>query len=97
LIEVLAMNRNLLSVSDSACKAASELPEWAGKTVSFKSGHDSSFYLIKEQQTVFRYLKIAHVPAAPLPAQISDRLVSIGPGKYRPASSYADFVLSKQY
>ena len=97
LIEVLAVNRSLLSVGDSVFKVASERPEWAGRTVSFIAGHDSSYFLIREQQTVFRYLKIAHAQAAPLPAQISDRLVSIGPGEYRPAKSYTDFVLSKQY
>jgi hypothetical protein len=59
--------------------------------------NDSSFYLIKEQQTVFRYRRIAHDEKDGLPVQVTDRLVAEGPGRYRPYGSYADFVLSRQF
>jgi hypothetical protein len=97
LTEVTAIKRSLLPVSDSVFNEAATQPEWSGKTVVVKSGRDTSYFLIKEEQTVFRYVKLDHSIATRLPAEIGDRVVCVGPGMYRPGKSYADFVLSKQY
>jgi hypothetical protein len=97
LSEVTAIKRSLLPVSDSVYNEAATQPEWAGKTVVVKSTRDTSYYLIKEEQTVFKYVTLEHSTTSRLPAEIGDRLVCTGPGMYRPSKSYADFVLSKQY
>jgi hypothetical protein len=93
-IKVVTVKRSLLPVSNSVFKEASARAEWVDKTVAVG---DSSFFLIKEQQTVFSYRRVMHEASDGLPVRVSDRLVAEGPGKYRPAGSYADYVLSKQF
>jgi hypothetical protein len=57
---------------------------------------DSSFFVIKEQKTVYRYLDISHREDDRLPVRVSDRVVADVPGKYRPVTAYAGFILTRQ-
>jgi hypothetical protein len=57
---------------------------------------DSSFFVIKEQKTVYRYLDISHREDDRLPVRVSDRIVADVPGKYRPVTAYAGFILTRQ-
>jgi hypothetical protein len=92
--EVVELKRSLLPVSDSLYKSMAGRPGWVGKTVSV---HDSSFYLVKEVVSTFRFLKLLHESGAEPPAQIGDRIVADIPGRYRPVKAYADYVLTRPY
>lgn len=57
---------------------------------------DSSWYIIREQTTVYRYQHITHREEDRLPVRISDRIVADAPGRYRPVAAYAGFTLTRQ-
>ncbi len=87
------LDRSLVPVSDSVFRLAEAKPEWAGRTVSV---HDSSFFLIREQNRVFYFRTITHRPEADPPVQISDRIMADLTGVYRPVKDFAAFHLTQQ-
>lgn len=54
---------------------------------------DSSFYLVRELVTVYRYDHIAHQQDAALPARVSDRVRKDDQGNFTPVDSYEGYTV----
>lgn len=88
------LKRSLVMVSKEVYHSVAGLPEWEGKALSTR---DSLFFLVKEQVMVFHFQQISHDPGGNLPVRVSDRIAAELPGRYRPVTGYAGYVLNQQF
>ncbi|MBS1663437.1 MAG: hypothetical protein JST68_20510 [Bacteroidetes bacterium] len=57
---------------------------------------DSSYYIVREQVSVYRYDRISHQENGALPVTVADRIRKDNEGNYRPVSKYEGYGVSKE-
>jgi hypothetical protein len=92
--EVRQVKRTLMRITEAAYRQLAAEPEDDKHRLVHA---DSSYYIVREQSSVYRYDRIAHQRDAALPVTIADRIRKGVTGEYQPVGGYEGFAVSREF